>query len=232
MKFTKKKVFVTALAVSLIAILSFGTLAWFTASQDATNYFHVTANEGGNADFALDLYETEVNPETGKFGDGEDADTTVDEVERNDYNNILPGAELDKNPTVRNTGSYDQFVRVTVTFDDVSKLPAGYEPSSMLKTVDSTVWSYNAETDKKVSGNTVSYTYYLIEKLDAKVVGDEETTYDEATLFTSVEIPTALDVATFNSDTDMTISVHAEAVQADNIGDGTCRGAFAVIDAE
>ena len=37
MKMTKKKVFVAALAICLIAIISMGTLAWCNATDDITN---------------------------------------------------------------------------------------------------------------------------------------------------------------------------------------------------
>ena len=37
MKMTKKKVFIAALAICLVAIVSMGTLAWFTASDYVTN---------------------------------------------------------------------------------------------------------------------------------------------------------------------------------------------------
>ena len=61
MKLTKKKVFVTALAVCLIAILSFGTIAWFTASDEVTNQFKVTtSDEEGTPDFSVDLFEHKV----------------------------------------------------------------------------------------------------------------------------------------------------------------------------
>ena len=41
MKLSKKKVFALALAVCLIATLSFGSLAWFTDNDSVTNEFKV-----------------------------------------------------------------------------------------------------------------------------------------------------------------------------------------------
>lgn len=54
----KKKVFVAALAVCLVAILSFSTLAWFNDSDSVTNNFYV-GGDGTDADkiFNLDVYE-------------------------------------------------------------------------------------------------------------------------------------------------------------------------------
>ncbi len=60
MKITKKKVFVAALAVCLVAILSFATLAWFTAEDDVTNKFNfATSGDTGATDFGIDVYEVD-----------------------------------------------------------------------------------------------------------------------------------------------------------------------------
>ena len=45
MKMNKKKVLVTALAVSLIAILSLGTVACFNAKDEITNTFKVADSD-------------------------------------------------------------------------------------------------------------------------------------------------------------------------------------------
>ena len=67
MKFTKKKVLVTSLAISIIAILSFGTIAWFTAEDSVTNKFYVgdTDTEADEV-FGIDLWE---NRDTNGDGD-------------------------------------------------------------------------------------------------------------------------------------------------------------------
>ena len=58
MKITKKKVVVTSIAVCLVAILSMGTLAWFTDSDSATNNFFVTnSDQGADAIFSIDVKE-------------------------------------------------------------------------------------------------------------------------------------------------------------------------------
>ena len=45
MKLTKKKVLLASLAICLVAIISFGTLAWFTADDQVTNTFLVANSE-------------------------------------------------------------------------------------------------------------------------------------------------------------------------------------------
>ena len=92
MKFTKKRAMVVSLTVSLIAILSFSTLAWFNAKDDITNKFMIAdSDNNGTPDFSVDVWETDVtNPE------GKDQDGVV-------YKDILPGDVIAKNPTVENT---------------------------------------------------------------------------------------------------------------------------------
>lgn len=111
MKMTKKKVFVVALAVCVFAVMSLGTLAWFTDTQSMENIFKVsTEDDNTTPDFDIVLYENEVDPETGKAKDT-DADGDIDDDDAltttgNTYNSILPGDVLDKNPTVKNMGQY------------------------------------------------------------------------------------------------------------------------------
>ena len=119
MKMTKKKVFVVALAVCLIAILSFGTLAWFTDSDSVNNKFMTATSTNQDADkvFNVDIFETVKNDEDGSIEKviGKDAvggDYT--------YEGVLPGDKLVKAPVVKNTGIYDQYVRVTVTVSDAT----------------------------------------------------------------------------------------------------------------
>ena len=67
MKMTKKKVFVTALAVCLVAILSMGSLAWFSAQDSVTNNFHIADSADNNPDdiFSVDVYEKYDSDEDG-----------------------------------------------------------------------------------------------------------------------------------------------------------------------
>ena len=111
MKMTKKKVFVTALAVCLIAILSMGSLAWFSAQDSVTNNFYVADSEDNNPDdiFSVDVYE--------KYDS--DGDGTPEEYQSGiTYNDIHPGDELAKDAIVKNPGHYVQYIRVIITISD------------------------------------------------------------------------------------------------------------------
>ena len=79
MKLNKKKVVVVSLAISLIAILSLGSLAWFNAKDEVTNKFMVTNSED-DADkiFSVDVWE---------YVDG---DTQNKDQDGNEYNDIVP----------------------------------------------------------------------------------------------------------------------------------------------
>ena len=92
MKLTKKKVFVSALAICLIAIISMGTLAWFSAQDEVTNKFMIADSDDDTPDeiFSVDVWEN--TP---------DGDEDQDGFE---YDDILPGDVLKKEPHVENDG--------------------------------------------------------------------------------------------------------------------------------
>jgi predicted ribosomally synthesized peptide with SipW-like signal peptide len=198
MKMTKKKVFVVALAVCLIAILSFGTLAWFTATDKVDNIFQVSTDSEQKPDFKLDIFEHKAD-ENGKVSD--------DEVATNTYDNVAPGDKLFKDPTVRNDGQYDMWVRVSVTLDDYSKWEAilgdGYDFSAILTGV-----SADLTLDSTTVG-TNTLVYYKNAKL---AVGET------STLFTGVKIP-GKEFTVANIPTAFNMTIVADAIQYDNTCD-------------
>lgn len=216
MKLNKKQILTIALAVSLIAILSFSTLAWFTDSDEVTNKFQVaTSTEDPDDIFSVDVKE---NVDTD--GDG-NPDTVVDEGNVPDggyaYENIYPSAELVKEPIVENTGAYDQYIRVLVTVDEEWDLLVG-DLTGTYKGFDATVWTAAGKTTEN---GKVTYTYYL-----NSILAPDAT----QTLFTHVIIPAELtqqDMATLENGM-FTMDIVAQAVQADNTGDNA-QDAFALV---
>jgi len=208
MKMTKKKVFLTALAISLIAIISMGTLAWFNASDEVTNKFMIAdSDQDGTPDFKVDVWETDPADPNAKDQDGVT------------YEDIAPGDVLAKNPTVENLGDYDQWIRVYVTFDEWTKINAACANQGVSN--DLRTWlnvNYGLDTpawttvgDGVVDGDTVTYVYYY----NGKLAPDQT-----AVLFTNVTIPGEFeqnDMQFVNGD--FSIKVKAEALQADNTGD-------------
>ncbi len=222
MKMTKKKVFVSALAICLIAIISMGTLAWFNATDDITNNFMIADSNGdGTPDFKVEVWENENDGDDTADADG-DGDNTITHT-GNAYPEIAPGDKIAKNPTVENTGDYDQWIRVYVTFDEWSIINAACVNQGItndLRTwldIDSNAW-YADNSATTYANNSVTYVYYYRYKLT-----EDQT----AVLFNNVTIPGEFeqaDMAYVNGN--FSINIKAEALQADNTGDDA-RAAFA-----
>ena len=149
---TKKRVFLVALAVCLIAILSMSTLAWFSAEDEVENKFMFTTSDENDANkiFSVDVSET--TPA------GEDTDGY-------EYTEVLPGDELLKTAKVTNTGFYDQFIRVTIELSDAAvwgeALQGAFTVDTLKECVvgfDSAMWT-NASVDV-VDGKVKVVLYY------------------------------------------------------------------------
>lgn len=233
MKMTKKKVLVSALAICLIAIMSFGTLAWFNASDEVTNKFYVATSDDVNPDdiFSVDVWEN--TPDGEKDQDGYE------------YKDVLPGDVLKKEVSVENTGYYDQYVRVTVTVSDAAAWMAALNTNGEIPKFEKIVdgWDRNAniwvDNSSALVDDTLVYTMYYNNIL----LGDQENDYDKAgvhadvvSVFTAVKIPQSLTVAQAAAfKNNFEIKVKAEAVQTENLGIDRTQGqgaleAFAVVE--
>lgn len=211
----KKKIFVLALAVCLLAILSMGSLAWFHAQDSVKNEFYIADSKehSGNELFSVDVYEyTEKSP-TNKVPTGD----TFDE--------ILPGDHLKKEPHVANTGFYDQYVRVTVTISDatawLNAVGEAFKIEDVFEGFDPNKWNH---IEKKIEGkdktDTITYVLYYTDILDGSDTANDAVsgTTDDITLFTYVNIPQSLtqdQAAAFKGG--FNIDVQAEAVQTENV---------------
>lgn len=211
MNLTKKKIVVVSMIVSLLAILSLGTLAWFNAKDEVTNKFYVSDSTNPDAvpEFKVEVSET----------------TILDTAKQNstggyDYEWVVPGAEISKVPVVKNAGNYNQWIRVNIliskdfadqvaeaqntTFDgiDFTQLFGGFNARAMESGRD--VADKNTYTDYYV------YAYYLSEALKPE---------DSLKVFDSVKIPASFTQDDMNYGTDgFQIIVKAEAIQAANTG--------------
>lgn len=207
----RNKVLVASIAVCLVAILSFGTLAWFNATDSATNIFKVATSDDpdGTPDFKVEI--TETNPDTNR--------PTSDGLT---YTSVLPGDKIAKDPTVTNKGDYDQWIRVAVT---LTKAQEWKDKGGSLTFTDlfkgstyglavnvgntSEKWLLVKNT-AQVENDTATWYLYLNRKLPKG--GDEM-------VFTTVEIPTVFtqdDMAYINNE--FAITVKADALQSDNTG--------------
>ena len=203
MKLTKKKVFVTALAICLIAIISMGTLAWFSAQDEVTNKFMIADSDDDTPDeiFSVDVWEN--TPDGEKDQDGYE------------YTDILPGDTLKKEARVENTGHYDQYVRVTVTISDaqawIDALGANFSVADVFDGFVAADWNHiwnNMNGATTIPENFVYVMYYknIVEPGDV------------INVFNNVKIPTSLtreEAVAFGGNFDITVK--AEAVQTENV---------------
>ena len=221
MKLTKKKVFVIALAICLIATLSFSTLAWFNAQDEVKNQFFVADSDDTTADdiFSVDVWEP--------AGEDENGDVIKEQTGLT-FRNVVPGAVYKKEPTIENTGYYDQWIRVIVTVTDrtawTEVLGQDYDLSNIFVGHDETKWTrYTAPSAG--SNDTLVYVYYYNEILqgDHGVDGAGES----VVLFTDVQLPGELtqdDMVKLAGGFELTIK--AEAIQSDAIEADNAKAAF------
>lgn len=109
----KKKIIALCLIVALaITAVTGATLAYFTdVAEDVQNNFTI-----GNVKIKLD--------ETAKVLDkyGNEVDDALEENDNGgyDYSKLMPTYELEKKPTVTNTGDYTAYVRVAVVMNNLN----------------------------------------------------------------------------------------------------------------
>lgn len=212
MKNTKKKVFVVALVVCLLATISMGTLAWFSAQDSVENKFYVADSTDTTPEdiFSIDVYE---NYDSDEDGTDEEYQSGIT------YTDILPGDELQKEAYVKNTGYYDQYVRVIVTISDatawINAMGLDFAIEDVFADFDATKWN-NISKDIAGSTDTITYVLYYNAILDGS---DDNSEGETITLFTGINIPESLtqeNVAAFGGN--FTIDVKAQAVQTENVG--------------
>ena len=220
-KMTKKKILLVALAVCLIAILSMGTLAWFTDEDSVTNNFYVGNTTVDPDDvFGIDLWETadtDNNPLTPdvELGKGTKDPTGIT------YEEILPGQALDKNPYFTNTGIHPQYLRAIVTVTEADILKAAMTP----KGSDVSMW-YDVEMFLPGTGAKWSrdYTYYTNKDTFVFVYNYTEVLEPGDTtekLFDDVVIPTELTKEQAAQMENFNITIVGQAIQSEHLADVT-----------
>lgn len=220
---SKKKLLSLALVVIMIAILSFSTLAWFNDKDEVTNQFYVADSDNdGIPDFTVDVIENSTD------ANGEKPGTPMTDGGFQ-YDDLLPGDVLSKNVWVKNTGEYDQWIRVNITISDwsvwekaiIKALEAkgetniggiainGYVYDELLDGLDRDLYLPKGYRNVDTANDTATYTLYYKD-----IVKPE----DAFQVMQNVKIPAVLEQEDMNFGTDgFTITVKAEAVQAGNL---------------
>lgn len=223
MKMNKKKLLSLSLVIVLIAILSFGSLAWFNAQDQITNTFYVADSDGdGEPNFSINVYEQEAE-ENGQPVTDANGNPVYTE-EGNTYTKILPGSKLYKNATVRNTGDYDQWVRIHFTFSDSAVWQKAIDKAAASEGVDFDTYVRDYLLTKLIDWeceetyvrsfnvfgeDTMTYTFYY-----SQPVEPNKGLY----VLEAVNIPGVLVQEDMNFGTDgFTLTIKAEAVQVDNM---------------
>lgn len=220
----KKKLFTLAIVVMMIAILSYSTLAWFTADDKVTNTFTVNSSM---TSFDVDVWEKVPGPdnttiEVGKGATGTDGTT---------YTNVLPGVEYLKTVHVTNNSGNElagQYIKVEVTFTGYDALKtmgegtSNYDCTGMLtganfssdEDANSVDWWYDSSATKYSNNDKeATYTFYL-----KSVLENEK----DVILFEKVILPESMDINDAQILVDnggFKIEVVAYAIQSANIKD-------------
>lgn len=211
----KKKLTAIFLCVALVAIaVVSASLAYFTDTKTATNTFTM-------GDVKIKLDETNVNDPQG------------DRVISNEYN-VYPGAVVTKDPIVHNVGKNAAYIRATVNVENWMNMCAAYYPDfdivypnegyeqSLMLLVDALGdgWSVVGVEAGDVFTNDQHDAKFIL-KYDRTLASGADTT----AMFNKVKIPAAIQ----NGQAFGTITVKAEAIQAD--GFDTWEEAFDAFDA-
>ena len=204
----KRKILIVAALICLAAIFTFGTLAVFTANNSITNKFMVADYDPDKPPITPDELFSVTVYETDKDGNQTTQGLT--------YDSIQPGDTLDKDPTVKNTGKYDQYVRVMVTvtnaenwrnacqehgITDLTTIFGGFVDADWTR-VDAPVYDQ--------ANDTLTYTYYYNGVLAPKA---------SATLFETVTIPQAFTVENMVALQQFELKIAADAIQSAHTGD-------------
>lgn len=222
---TKKKIITLALvAVIAVTAIASASIAYFTDTKTAKNTFTM-----GNVKIALD--EAPVDEE-GHAIDG-------DRVTANEYGieAVYPGATLDKDPTVHNTGKNPAYIRATVNVSDWMNLCAAFYPD-FTETFPND--GYKATLNLLVgelgegwsvvgveAGDTFTIGQFdakFVLKYDGVLAADEDTT----PMFTKVIIPTTFGDNGMSAESFNEIKITAQAIQAN--GFETWEAAFNAFD--
>lgn len=193
----KKKIISLCLAAALACVAIAGaSLAYFTDKDEKTNTFTL-----GNVDI-------ELNEPNWAAPDA-----------------AAPGVKYDKDPTVKNIGKNDAWIRVDVTVSDAAAFTAAAKAHNITDLAvifaghDEEKWTLAGDPVLDKNADTLTYSYYY----NTVLAVDAST----EPLFTSVTIPAEFDNDEMRAvGTDFTVDITAHAIQtADSYS--TAAGAFA-----
>ena len=207
-----KAILMVVCAMLLVAASVMGTLAYLTSTDTVTNTFSI-----GKVEITLD--EAKANPD-GSLVEG------AARVDGNSYK-LMPGHTYNKDPQVHvKADSEPSYIRMLVTVSNIDALKAAFPVADypdfyadevfLLQELvggwNSTDWACNS-----VNGNVYEFRYAAG---GIFVPAETEDTYvDLPKLFTTITIPSTVDATALANLDKVTITVVAQAIQADGFTD-------------
>ena len=223
----KKKILLVGAMMVLVALAAVGvTMAYLTSTDEAKNTFTV-----GNVKITLD--EAKVN-----------LDGTVvanaDRVKENSYK-LMPGHEYTKDPTVHVSATSEPcYLRAKVTITngtawvDIVNKYAENRMENIFTGFDEGLW-WVSEPALDTAANTVTYTFIYKDESKAEAEKRICPTGTNVALFTGIKVPGDITADELKDVENTTITVKAEAIQADGFvtegGVNAWDKAFAALDA-
>ena len=205
----KKSILLTLTAVVLaMAIGVGGTIAYFTSTtEDVKNTFTV-----GNVAITLD--EADVTYANDVWTAGEDR------VQSNTYENVYPGAELPKDPTIHVADNSQQaYVAMKVVISKAAAWKALAEDHASLNDLETVFEGYTEADWTKIAateqGDNLVYVYMWEQ---GKVSAN-----DNLTLFTAMNIPKELSSQEIETIDGFTVTATGYAVQAQGVNAETAK---------
>lgn len=205
----KKSILLTLTAVVLaMAVGVGGTIAYFTSTtENVKNTFTV-----GNVAITLD--EAKVTYADDVWTAGEER------VQSNTYENVYPGAELPKDPTIHVAAdSQDAYVAMKVVISKAAAWKALAEKHATLNDLETVFEGYNEDNWSKIAateqGDNLVYVYMWEQgKVSANA---------DLTLFTAMNIPAELSSEEIETLDGFTVTATGYAVQAQGVDAETAK---------
>lgn len=224
MKTKSKALLLTLCAVLLVTASVLGTMAFLTSTASVENTFTV-----GSVKITLD--EAKVTPDGKPVADAA-------RVAENSYK-LMPGHTYTKDPTIHvDAASEDCFIRAKVTLTNakewitIATKYADNKVENIIKGTDDNIW-WVSQPAVDETANTVTYTFVYKNESHTDELGKRiwtSTDSKDLVLFNEIAIPGGLTNDELKSVGASTITVVAEAIQAD--GFETEAAAWAAFDAQ
>ena len=213
----KKKIFVVALVVCILAIsIASATIAYFTDTESATNTF-----TSGNVAIKLTETQTVDGVSTTKVV-GKDGFTGYD------YGTVHPGLTYDKYPAITNTGSENAYLAAKIVIKNVA---ASNVDANVTKVLTAEAATGKTLVSDFLSGNVFADANYSVkynttaDSIEIYVIYETvTTTNDSITLFEEVVVPAGWGNDQMAHLENMNIVITAYAVQTTGFVADTANG--------